>query len=90
MLPAIEESQAELLRRIAAQDREALGEFYDQTANPLYSVAFAGFSAMWKKPRKWIQDVFVLIWTKAAEMRCRQEMLQGFPLGVVPYPPSLH
>ena len=27
-----EESQAQLLRRIAAQDRQALSEFYDQTA----------------------------------------------------------
>jgi RNA polymerase sigma-70 factor (ECF subfamily) len=58
-------SQAELLRRIAAQDREALREFYDQTAGPLFSVAcrMLGNAA---DAEDAVQDVFVQIWAKAA------------------------
>jgi RNA polymerase sigma-70 factor, ECF subfamily len=60
----IEELQAELLRRIAAQDRDALSEFYDQTSRPLFSIA----CRMLGNPadaEEVIQDVFVQIWTKA-------------------------
>jgi len=66
MLQAIEESQTELLRRIALLDRDALSEFYDQTARPLFSVAcrILGNTA---EAEEVIQDVFVLIWTKAAK-----------------------
>ncbi len=56
--------QAELLRRIAAQDRDALSEFYDQTSRPLFSIA----CRMLGNPadaEEVIQDVFVQIWTKA-------------------------
>lgn len=58
--------QAELLRRIAAQDREALSEFYDQTARPLFSIAcrMLGNAA---DAEEVIQDVFVQIWTKAGK-----------------------
>ena len=60
----MEELQIELLRRIAAQDREALSEFYDQTARPLFSIAFRilGNTA---DAEEVIQDVFVQIWIKA-------------------------
>jgi RNA polymerase sigma-70 factor (ECF subfamily) len=56
--------QAELLRRIAAQDRDALSEFYDQTSRPLFYIA----CRMLGNPadaEEVIQDVFVQIWTKA-------------------------
>lgn len=60
-----EESQARLLGRVAAQEPEALAEFYDQTAGPLYSVAvrILGDAA---EAEEVIQDVFVQIWQKAA------------------------
>jgi RNA polymerase sigma-70 factor, ECF subfamily len=56
--------QTELLRRIAKKDREALSEFYDQTARPLFSIAcrMLGDAA---DAEEVIQDVFVQIWTKA-------------------------
>jgi RNA polymerase sigma-70 factor (ECF subfamily) len=59
-----EEPQALLLRRIATQDQQALSEFYDQTAGPLYSVAvrILGDPA---EAEEAIQDVFVQIWEKA-------------------------
>jgi RNA polymerase sigma-70 factor (ECF subfamily) len=61
----VEESQAQLLYRIAAQDRDALAEFYDQTAAPLFSlsVRILGDTA---EAEEVIQDVFVQIWEKAA------------------------
>jgi RNA polymerase sigma-70 factor, ECF subfamily len=62
----IEELQSELLRRIAARDRDALSEFYDQTARPLFSIAcrMLGNSS---DAEEVIQDVFVQIWNKAAK-----------------------
>jgi RNA polymerase sigma-70 factor (ECF subfamily) len=65
MMQEIEELQGELLRRIASQDRDALSEFYDQTARPLFSIAcrMLGNAA---DAEEVIQDVFVQIWTKAA------------------------
>jgi len=64
MLPTTEESQAQLLRRIAAEDREALGEFYDQVARPLFSVAVRMLGNP-QEAEEVIQDVFVQIWNKA-------------------------
>lgn len=60
-----EESQTELLRRIAAQDRQALLEFYDQSAGLLFSTAvrILGDAA---EAEEVTQDVFVQIWNKAA------------------------
>ena len=65
MLQTAEESQAQLLRRIAEQDRHALGEFYDQTAGSLFSVAFRILGNT-QDAEEVIQDVFVQIWTKAS------------------------
>lgn len=59
------ESQAHLLRRIAAQDREALAEFYDQTAAVLCSVAVRILGDP-HEAEEVVQDVFVQIWNKAA------------------------
>jgi len=61
----VAELQAQLLGRMAAQDTQALSEFYDQTAAPLYSVAvqILGDPA---EAEEVIQDVFVQIWEKAA------------------------
>ncbi len=64
MLQTVEASQAQLLRRIAAQDRDALAEFYDQTARPLFSIAFRMLGNT-EEAEEVIQDVFVQIWTKA-------------------------
>jgi len=60
-----EETQVVLFRRIAAQDQQALSEFYDQTASALFSVAIRilGDSA---EAEEAIQDAFVQIWKNAA------------------------
>jgi RNA polymerase sigma-70 factor (ECF subfamily) len=68
---AVEELQDELLRRIAAQDRNALSEFYDQTVRPLFSIAcqILGNAG---EAEEVIQDVFVQIWTKAGAFDARK------------------
>jgi RNA polymerase sigma-70 factor (ECF subfamily) len=58
-------AQAQLLRRIAAQDRLALAEFYDQAAGPLFSLAMRILGDA-HEAEEVIQDVFVQIWQKAA------------------------
>jgi RNA polymerase sigma-70 factor (ECF subfamily) len=62
---AAEELHAQLLRRVAAKDTDAVSEFYDQTAGPLFSVALRilGDPA---EAEEVIQDVFVQIWEKAS------------------------
>jgi RNA polymerase sigma-70 factor (ECF subfamily) len=64
MLENPEAAQAELLHRIAAKDTEALAEFYDQTATPLYSLALRIVGDP-GEAEEVIQDVFVQIWEKA-------------------------
>jgi len=59
-----EELQARLLQRIAAQDRDALAEFYDQTAGVLFATA-ARMLGDTHDAEEVVQDVFVQIWTKA-------------------------
>jgi len=59
------ELQADLLRRIAAQDRAALAEFYDQTAGVLYATTLRMLGDA-SEAEEVVQDVFVQIWTKAA------------------------
>ncbi len=65
MLPTVEETQTQLLRRIATGDRDALAEFYDQTAGALYSVALRILNEP-PEAEEVIQDVFGQIWEKAA------------------------
>ena len=60
----VSESQAELLRRIAAQEREALAEFYDQTAGVIYATTLRMLGDA-SEAEEIVQDVFVQIWTKA-------------------------
>jgi RNA polymerase sigma-70 factor, ECF subfamily len=60
-----EASAANLLRRIAAQDRQALADFYDATAGILYSVSCRILGDA-HEAEEVIQDVFVQIWNKAA------------------------
>jgi len=66
MMQDLEVLQAELLRRIATQDRDALNQFYDQTARPLFSIACRMLGNV-ADAEEVIQDVFVQIWTKAAK-----------------------
>ena len=84
MLEKAEAAQAELLRRMAAKDLEAMAEFYDQTAAPLYSLAvrIVGDAG---EAEEVTQDVFVQIWEKAAafacndgDRRCRRAAAQDF------------
>jgi len=60
-----EESQILLLRRIATQDRQALAEFYDLIAGPLFSTATRILGDA-HEAEEVVQDVFVQIWEKAA------------------------
>ena len=60
-----EESQVQLLRRIATGDRAALAEFYDQIAGPLFSTATRILGDA-HEAEEVVQDVFVQIWEKAA------------------------
>ena len=71
MMQDMEELQAELLRRIAAQDRDALSEFYDQTARPLFSIACRMLGNV-ADAEEVIQDVFVQIWTKAGKFDAKK------------------
>jgi RNA polymerase sigma-70 factor (ECF subfamily) len=61
----VEESQARLLHRIAAQDRQALAVFYDETAAVLFSTAVRILGDT-HEAEEVVQDVFVQIWSKAA------------------------
>jgi RNA polymerase sigma-70 factor (ECF subfamily) len=65
MQQTAEETQAELLRRMAAQDRQALADFYDQTSTILFSLAVRILGDV-HEAEEVIQDVFVQIWDKAA------------------------
>jgi RNA polymerase sigma-70 factor (ECF subfamily) len=60
-----QQSQAQLLRRIAGQDRQALAEFYDQTAGALYSTVVRILGDA-HEAEEVIQDAFLQIWEKAA------------------------
>ena len=60
-----DESQAQLLQRIAAQDRQALTEFYEQTVTVLFSTAVRILGDA-HEAEEVVQDVFVQIWNKAA------------------------
>jgi RNA polymerase sigma-70 factor (ECF subfamily) len=57
--------EIELFRRIAARDREALAQFYDQAAGPLFSLALRILGDP-PEAEEVVQDVFVQIWDKAA------------------------
>lgn len=64
MLQSADEIQADLLRRIAARDRNALGQFYDDAARPLFSLAYRMLGNT-EESEEVIQDAFLQIWNKA-------------------------
>jgi RNA polymerase sigma-70 factor, ECF subfamily len=59
-----EDAQAQLLRRIASGDIQAMATFYDETAAPLFSLAIRilGDHA---EAEEVVQDVFMQVWEKA-------------------------
>ena len=59
-----DQAQAQLLQRIAAQDRQALAELYDQLGELLFSTALRILGDA-HDAEEVIQDVFVQIWEKA-------------------------
>jgi RNA polymerase sigma-70 factor (ECF subfamily) len=59
-----DEIQAQLLCRIAARDLPAMSDFYDQTAKPLFSVAFRILGDA-GEAEEILQDTFVQIWEKS-------------------------
>ena len=58
------ESQAHLLGRIAAQDRQALAELYDQISSILFATSLRILGDT-HEAQEVIQDVFMQIWNKA-------------------------
>jgi RNA polymerase sigma-70 factor, ECF subfamily len=60
----VDESQEKLLRRIAAQDREALAELYDELGGVLYATACRIIGDP-SEAEEVMQDVFVQIWERA-------------------------
>ena len=62
---AEESGQTQLIRRIAAQDKQALAELYDQVASVLFATSFRILRDP-HEAEEVIQDVFVQIWNKAA------------------------
>lgn len=62
--PEAAELQGRLLQRIASQEREALAEFYDQTAGVIYSTVLRMLGDA-SEAEEVVQDVFLQIWTKA-------------------------
>ena len=58
-------ADAELLRRVAAGDRTAFGEFYDRFSRPLYSTALRIVQDP-TEAQDVIHDAFVVVWEKAA------------------------
>ena len=63
--PTTEELQAQLLHRVAAQDREALAAFYDQTVGALFGTSLRILGDP-QEAEEVVQDVFLQIWDKAA------------------------
>jgi RNA polymerase sigma-70 factor (ECF subfamily) len=59
-----EDIQAQLVRRIATRDLEAMSGFYDQIATPLFSVALRILNDA-AEAEETVQDGFVQIWEKA-------------------------
>lgn len=57
---------AQLLRRIAEQDHQAVGEFYDQVAGLLFSTAVRILRDT-HDAEEIVQEVFVQIWAKARD-----------------------
>ena len=76
-----EQSQAQLLRRIAAQEREALAEFYDQVAGVLFSTACRILGDT-HEAEEVIQDVFVQIWDKAGTFDPNVGLALSWALGI--------
>ncbi|MGO8702057.1 MAG: RNA polymerase sigma factor [Limisphaerales bacterium] len=64
MPEAVEKLQSMLLRRVASRDRDALSQFYDHTARPLFAVAWRMLGNA-EEAEEVIQDVFVQIWSNA-------------------------
>lgn len=62
---AADEFRTQLLRRIAAQDRQALTEFYDQLGIALFCTAVRILGDE-QEAEEVVQDVFVQIWERAA------------------------
>ena len=65
MLPNPDDTHAHLLRAIAAQNRDALAEFYDLAGGVIFATAVKMLGDT-HEAEEVVQDVFVQIWTKAA------------------------
>jgi len=73
--------QTELLRRVAARDRQAMTAFYQSTAGPLFSLALRILGDP-PETEKTIQDAFVQIWDKAGSFDPRLGSPFHWALGI--------
>jgi len=78
----VDETQRQLLRRIAEHDRQALAEFYDQSARLLFSAAVRILGDL-AEAEEVTQDVFVQIWNKAATFDGALGVPSHWALGIV-------
>ena len=79
---AIEIEQAQLLRRIAAQDSVALSAFYDQTSQSFFSFALRILNDA-HDAEEVIQDVYMQIWNKASSFDPAIGMAFSWALSIV-------
>lgn len=75
------ELHPEILRRIAAQEREALAEFYDRTAGVIYGTVLRMLGDP-SEAEEVVQDVFVQVWTKAGSYDARLGKPINWALGI--------
>jgi len=73
--------QGQLLGRIAQRDLQALSEFYDSTATPLFSIALRILQDP-AEAEEVIQDVFVQVWEKAPLFDGRLGSAFGWALSI--------
>ncbi len=73
--------QGQLLGRIAQRDLQALSEFYDSTATPLFSIALRILHDP-AEAEEVIQDVFVQVWEKAPLFDARLGSAFGWALSI--------
>jgi RNA polymerase sigma-70 factor (ECF subfamily) len=62
----VEQSQGELLQRVAQRDPTALGLLYDQLAGVLFATALQMLADR-REAEEVVQDVFLQIWAKAGQ-----------------------
>lgn len=75
-------ADAELVRRIAAGDRDALAGLYDRHSRPLYSTALRILSDP-AEAQDVVHDAFITLWKKSAEFQTERGTVFGWAVTLV-------